>query len=79
MVKKLLGVLIIIAGVAGGLYVGLWLLFIHPIVQACAAFDAGTLNATIIGWTVIKCVLASFVGGILFWLGTVIGSILLND
>jgi hypothetical protein len=77
--KKLLGLIIMIAGVVGGLYVGLWLLFIQPIVQACAAFDAGTLSATIIGWTVVKCVLASFVGGILFWLGTVIGSILLND
>jgi len=75
--RKLLGMLFVIAGIGGGLYVGGWLMFVQPIIDACKAFDAGTLTATIVGWTVVKCVLASFVGGIIAWLGSVIGQLLL--
>lgn len=42
--KKIFGVLLMIAGVVGGLYVGGWMLFIQPIIEACQAFDAGTLT-----------------------------------
>lgn len=75
--NKLLGVLFIIAGIGGGLYVGGWLMFVTPIINACKAFDAGTLTGTIVGITVLKCIFASFVGGIIAWLGSVIGQILL--
>jgi hypothetical protein len=33
--KKLLGLLFIIIGICGGLYVGGWLMFIQPIIDAC--------------------------------------------
>lgn len=35
--------------------VGAWLLFIKPIIAVCAAYDAGTLTGSMIGWTIIKC------------------------
>lgn len=75
--KKLLGLLFIIIGICGGLYVGGWLMFIQPIIDACKSFDAGTLTGTIVGWTVVKCIFASFVGGIIAWLGMVISQLLL--
>ncbi len=56
----------------GGFYVGGWLLFIQPIISACQAFDEGTLTATIIGVTIIKCMLAAAVGSIIVWLGCTI-------
>lgn len=75
--KKLLGVLFIIAGITGGLYVGGWLMFVQPIIDACKHFDAGTLTGTIVGVTVLKCIFASFVGGVIAWVGSVIGQLLL--
>lgn len=45
----------IIVGVALGIYAGGWLLFIKPIITVCAAYDAGTLTGSMIGWTIIKC------------------------
>ena len=75
--KKLLGVLFIAGGIIGGLYVGGWIMFIQPIIAACKSFDAGTLTGTIVGWTVVKCIFASFVSGIIAWLGSVIGQLLL--
>jgi hypothetical protein len=77
--KKLLGVLFIITGIIGGLFVGGWLMFIQPIISACKSFDAGTLTGTIVGITVLKCIFAGFVGGIIIFVGCVIGKSLLME
>ncbi len=77
--KKLLGWLLIIASVIGGLYVGGWMMFIRPIIEACKAFDAGTLTGTIVGITVLKCLFASTVGVLITYFGTLIGGILAAD
>ena len=45
----------IIVGIALSIYAGGWLLFIKPIITVCAAYDAGTLTESMIGWTIIKC------------------------
>ena len=71
--KKIIGVLLIIAGIVGGLYVGGWLMFIKPIIEACKAFDAGTLTGMTVGVTVLKCIFASFVGSIIAYVGCLIG------
>lgn len=74
--KNIIAFLVAAAGVITGLYVGVWLLFIQPIIQACATFDAGTLTGMIVGMTVLKCVFASFVTGIIivisFWIAGVV-------
>lgn len=72
-IKNVVGGLFIIAGVIGGLYVGGWLMFISPIIEAIKAFDAGTLTGMIIGVTILKCVFASFVGCIISRVGVYIG------
>ena len=61
-----IGFLIILAGILGGLYVGGWIMFIKPIIAACAAFDAGTLTGMIVGTTILKCIFASCVGTLIF-------------
>ena len=53
--KDVLFWITIIIGVILGIYVGGWLLFIKPIVVTCAAYDAGTLTGSMIGWTIIEC------------------------
>lgn len=47
--------IVIIVGIALGIYAGGWLLFIKPIIAVCAAYDAWTLTGSMIGWTIIKC------------------------
>ena len=77
--KKIIGVLLMIVGVVGGLYVGGWMLFIQPIIEACQTFDAGTLTGTIVGITVLKCIFASAVGSIIAYVGFLVGGVLATD
>ena len=69
----IIGILLFIASMIGGLYVGGWLLFIQPILDACKAFDEGILTGSIVVITVVKCVCASTVGWLIFAIGTCIG------
>lgn len=75
-VKNIIGNLLIAVGVVGGLYVGGWIMFIQPIIEACKAFDAGTLTGLIVGVTVLKCIFATAVGSIIAYIGVFVGSIL---
>lgn len=68
-----------VVGIVAGLYVGGWLMFVQPILEACRCFDAGTLTGTIVGITVLKCVFASAVGGIIAWVGIVLGGVIANS
>ena len=40
--RKIIGNLIMLLGVSTGLYVGLWIMLIRPIIETAAAFDNGT-------------------------------------
>ena len=75
--KKIIGIILIILGAVAGLYVGGWLMFVQPIMDACKSFDSGTLTGTIVGVTVLKCIFASFVGGLIFYIGNASGMYLL--
>lgn len=74
--KYIIGWIIFIGSIVGGLYVGGWLMFIQPIIEACKAFDAGTLTGLIVGTTVLKCIFASTVGALIVWIGSSIATIL---
>lgn len=74
--KYIIGWIIFIGSIVLGLYVGGWVMFIQPIIEACKAFDAGALTGLIVGTTVLKCVFASFVGGIIAYIGMVITTII---
>ena len=75
-IKVILAVLIFFGGIVAAIYFGLWVMFIKSILTACAAFDAGTLTATLVGWTVIKCLLASAVSSLIVWITTTISTFL---
>jgi len=77
-VKTVIAVLLVIAGVIGGLYVGGWLMFIQSIIGVCNAFDAHTLTGTLIGWAVIKCLFASFVGGVIIGVSLLLGKVVID-
>jgi hypothetical protein len=67
--KTILGIIGIIASIIVGLYVGLWVMFIGGIIGLCKAIMAlvgGKLLVGLIGWSVVKIMLASFVGYISF-------------
>ena len=63
--KEALKVAIAIIIIIVGIYYGVWVMFIQAILSACAAFDAGTLTATTVGLTLIKCIFASTVAGLI--------------
>ena len=77
--KHILAVLVFIAGIIGACYVGGWVMFISPIIEACKAFDAGILTGTIVGVTVLKCIFATLVGSIIFYASIVIAALLLDE
>ena len=72
-VRTVLGVLIMVVGFAIAGYIGIWEMFIGPIIDACKHFDAGTLTGLIIGKTVIKCIFASTVSSLIAWVSYITG------
>jgi hypothetical protein len=62
--KKTLGILLMIAGVAFGLYAGLWWAFIGGIVDVISAIRAPDLVAMNIAIGVAKVVFAGVIGGV---------------
>jgi hypothetical protein len=72
-IKRILGVIIILGSIFLAGYVGLCEMFIETIIVASRHFDAGTLNATIIATTILKCVFASTVGGLILAIGPQFG------
>jgi hypothetical protein len=70
--RNIIAFVVALCGILLGLYTGGWLLFIQPIISVCRAFDAGTLTATIIGITIIKCICAGAVGFIIAYIGILV-------
>lgn len=76
--RKIIGNLIIVISIIGGAYIGLWLMFIKPIIDCCMMFDNGTLTAVAVGVCIIKCIFASFVGGLIAYIGAAFGIVVKN-
>ena len=65
-IKILLSIAIFILGIIAAIYCGFWLMFIKPIIVACAVLNAGILTTSLVFITVLKCIFASTVGGLIF-------------
>jgi len=65
--KTVLGLVLIIAGVLIGLYVGGYLMFIQGIIQIIEQVKAETMEASVVAWGLAKVVFASFIG----WLAAI--------
>lgn len=72
-VRTVLGILIMVVGFAIAGYMGIWEMFIGPIIDACKHFDAGTLTGLMVGKTIIKCIFASTVSSLIAWLSYFVG------
>ncbi len=71
--KKIIGILIAIAGIALGIYVGVWLMFIGGIVQIVNSINP--LNGLGIALGIARIIFCE-VGGLITWLGIAIGSVI---
>lgn len=71
--RTIIGFIIIVASFILAGYVGIWEMFIGPIIDACKHFDAGTLTGLIVGKTVLKCVFATTVSSLIVWFGYITG------
>lgn len=72
--KKILGIIIAILGIAGGIYVGVFLMLVGGIFQIIEACKNNWETAGIV-FGVIKIMFCE-AGGIIAWLGIAIGSYL---
>lgn len=68
-----MGNILIVLGILLGVYVGLWKMFICPIIVVCTAFDSGTLTAMLVGASVIKMIFAPFVGSLIGYIACILG------
>ena len=73
---NIISMIIFVGGIAAAIYVGGWLMFIQPIIEACKHFDSGTLTGVIIGTTVLKCIFASAISSVILYVSVLITSVL---
>lgn len=66
--KKIIRISLVIIGIVLGLYLGLWQMFIGGILAIARAIDGNNLTATLVAWNVVKILLASPIGGGIFYL-----------
>lgn len=59
-----IGILLIVGGIALGLYAGLWWAFVGGIMQIIAAVQATPIPGADIAWGIVKIVFAGAIGGI---------------
>lgn len=77
--RRIISIIVALASIALATWLGGWVLFARPIIDACKAFDAGTLNALMVGITILKCLCGSAVASLIIWLGTMAsGFIVIN-
>lgn len=69
--KKIIGILIAIVGIALGIYIGVWLMFIGGITQIVNSINP--VNGLGIAFGIARIVFCE-IGGLITWLGVVIGS-----
>lgn len=77
--RYVIGILLIVAGVLAGLYVGLWLMFIGGIIQVINAVKANPTPAIDVAWGVVRIIFASLVGWGIAAIGIGLGSACMGD
>ena len=67
--RWILAIAFLVAGIAGGLYFGGYLLLFKPIFTTCIAWDAGHLTADIVWSTIVKAFLSEIVMAVIIFVG----------
>jgi len=78
MIKLILGIGIIAAGVILGCYIGIWIMLVGGIMALAHGYDAHTLTATLIAINIIKICLSWFVGWMIAYVGITVGVLMLK-
>lgn len=76
--RKIIGIFLIIIGVLFGLYVGLWQMFICGILAIAKSIDSGNVTAIFVAVNIIKILLATPIGGFIFWILSTIGFLVIE-
>ena len=72
-------IIIFIASCLLGLYVGGWLLFFKPISDAITAYNTGVLTGITIILTIVKCIIAWPICGIIEYTGLIIAMLIADS
>jgi hypothetical protein len=78
-VRAIIGVLIIILGIAGGIYLGAWLCFVGGIIQVIEAVKATPIISSGIAIGLLRIVSASLVGWVTFLFCSVVGAFFITS
>lgn len=76
LIKAILALIVLSAGIVAAIYFGLWVMLIKSILTAGVAFDAGLLTGSLLAWTIIKCLFAGSVAWIILSVASWIANIL---
>lgn len=76
---KVLGVLLIVLGIALGLYVGVWVMFIGGIFEIVDFIKLGLEDYSMLAWGIIKIILSSLVGWLCAFILIVPGGSLIGE
>lgn len=76
MLKKIIGVAVIVAGWIAAIWVGLYKMIIQPIMNLCIAIDTGSVSAVLVGKMILCFIFALIVFRLIAYLSTVIGAAL---
>ena len=74
---KVLGLLMVLGGLALGLYVGLWFMFVGGIISIVNGGTADPGNAGNIAWGIVRIVFSSVVGEVVAWILIIPGAALI--
>ena len=72
--RKIIGNMIMLLGVAAGLYVGEGLMFIRPSIETAAAFDNGTITAMMVAGAILQVLLSTGTGSVIAGIGIIAGA-----
>lgn len=74
--KNVISCIILIASIVLGVYVGFFVLFIHPIMAIANGYDAGTLTGAFVAVNIVKCLLAGTCGSLIIYIGSAISTLI---
>ena len=77
--RTIFGILLIIGGIALGIYVGLYLCFVGGIVQIVNAIKSSDVNGYAIAWGIVRIIFASVAGYICCYIPIIAGLALMED
>ena len=77
--KQLIGLLLVIVGVALGLYVGIYLCFFRGIVTVIEQIRADVMVTSILAWGIVRIFLAGFFGWLSAFVMVIPGMVLMSD